>query len=81
MRFLSDALVVATFVLKSRPHPRNQGKTAIEALLGRTAPNVYVSKERRTKLASRSSQGLFIGYSHLSCRGPNVEQSLLHRIR
>ncbi|SCZ87272.1 BZ3500_MvSof-1268-A1-R1_Chr2-2g04738 [Microbotryum saponariae] len=35
IRFLSDALVVPTFVLRSRPHPRNQGKTAIEVLLGK----------------------------------------------
>ncbi|SCZ96816.1 BZ3500_MvSof-1268-A1-R1_Chr4-1g06749 [Microbotryum saponariae] len=74
MRFWSDALAVATFVLNRRPHPRIQGKTAIEVLLGKK-PNlahlqpfgstafVHVPKERRTKLAPRSIQGVFIGYS------------------
>ncbi|SGY81854.1 BQ5605_C009g05530 [Microbotryum silenes-dioicae] len=76
MRFWSDALAVATFVLNRRPHPRIQGKTAIEVLLGKKpslahlqpfgstafvhVPNV---RERRSKLAPRSIQGVFIGYS------------------
>ncbi|SGY12188.1 BQ5605_C011g06418 [Microbotryum silenes-dioicae] len=74
MRFWSDALAVATFVLNRRPHPRILGKTAIEVLLGKK-PNlthlqpfgstafVHVPKERRTKLSPRSIQGVFIGYS------------------
>ncbi|SGY91401.1 BQ5605_C038g11663 [Microbotryum silenes-dioicae] len=35
MQFWSDALAVVTFVLNRRPHPRIQGKTAIEVLLGK----------------------------------------------
>ncbi|SGY20476.1 BQ5605_C016g08069 [Microbotryum silenes-dioicae] len=74
MRFWSDALAVATFVLNRRPHPRISGKTAIEVLLGKK-PNlthlqpfgstafVHGPKERRTKLSPRSIQGVFIGYS------------------
>ncbi|SGY46610.1 BQ5605_C001g00452 [Microbotryum silenes-dioicae] len=74
MRFWSDALAVATFVLNRRPHPRIQGKTAIEVLLGKkpslahlqpfgSTAFVHVPKERRSKLAPRSIQGVFIGYS------------------
>ncbi|SGY80018.1 BQ5605_C008g05285 [Microbotryum silenes-dioicae] len=74
MRFWSDALAVATFVLNRRPHPRIQGKTAIEVLLGKkpslahlqpfgSRAFVHVPKERRSKLAPRSIQGVFIGYS------------------
>ncbi|SGZ27798.1 BQ5605_C026g10191 [Microbotryum silenes-dioicae] len=74
MRFWSDALAVATFVLNHRPHPRIQGKTAIEVLLGKkpslahlqpfgSTAFVHVPKERRSKLAPRSIQGVFIGYS------------------
>ncbi|SGY29905.1 BQ5605_C002g01094 [Microbotryum silenes-dioicae] len=74
MRFWSDALAVATFVLNRRPHPCISGKTAIEVLLGKK-PNlthlqpfgstafVHVPKERRTKLSPQSIQGVFIGYS------------------
>ncbi|SGY54746.1 BQ5605_C006g03905 [Microbotryum silenes-dioicae] len=74
MRFWSDALAVATFVLNRRPHPCIQGKTAIEVLLGKkpslahlqpfgSTAFVHVPKERRSKLAPRSIQGVFIGYS------------------
>ncbi|SGY89089.1 BQ5605_C133g13382 [Microbotryum silenes-dioicae] len=74
MRFWSDALAVATFVLNRRPHPRIQGKTAIEVLLGKkpslahlqpfgSTVFVHVPKERRSKLAPRSIQGVFIGCS------------------
>ncbi|SGY25516.1 BQ5605_C018g08631 [Microbotryum silenes-dioicae] len=74
MRFWSDALAVATFVLNRRPHPRIQGKTAIEVLLGKklslahlqpfgSTAFVHVPEERRTKLAPRSSQGVLLGYS------------------
>ncbi|SGY12350.1 BQ5605_C011g06477 [Microbotryum silenes-dioicae] len=71
---LMDALAVATFVLNCRPHPCIQGKTAIEVLLGKkpslahlqpfgSTAFVHVPKERRSKLAPRSIQGVFIGYS------------------
>ncbi|SGY12909.1 BQ5605_C011g06653 [Microbotryum silenes-dioicae] len=74
MRFWSDALAVATFVLNRRPHPRIQGKTAIEVLLGKkpslahlqpfgSTAFVHVPKERRSKLAPRSIQGVFLRYS------------------
>ncbi|SGY97934.1 BQ5605_C035g11433 [Microbotryum silenes-dioicae] len=54
--------------------PRIQGKTAIEVLLGKkpslahlqpfgSTAFVHVPKERRSKLAPRSIQGVFIGYS------------------
>ncbi|SCV69638.1 BQ2448_2661 [Microbotryum intermedium] len=56
--FWSDALSVATFVLNRRPHPRIPNKTAFELIAF-----VHVPNERRTKLAPRATQGVFIGYA------------------
>ncbi|SGY20279.1 BQ5605_C017g08564 [Microbotryum silenes-dioicae] len=66
MRFWSDALAVATFVLNRRPHPRIQGKTAIEVLLGKKPSLAHLQPFGSTAfvhLAPRSIQGVFIGYS------------------
>ncbi|SGY58245.1 BQ5605_C006g04354 [Microbotryum silenes-dioicae] len=55
----SDALAVATFILNRRPHPRIQGKTAIEVLLGKKPSLAHLQPFGSTVFV----HGVFIGYS------------------